>query len=120
MRDPSKLEVVPAAEDLAVLVYRATKGFPADERFGLTAQIRKSAVSIGSNIVEGCHRQGNKAFVAFLYQALGSAGELEFQLRLASRLGFGSGDDLATVRDQANMVKRMLIKLIAYLRGKND
>ena len=115
MRDPTKLDVIPAAEDLAVNVYRATTSFPRDERFGLTAQIRRSAVSIGSNVVEGCNRKGNRAFVAFLYQALGSAGELEFQLRLASRLEFGDGGQLAAVRDEANKVKRMLINLVRSL-----
>src|SRR6476646_1795988 len=120
MRDPSKLDVVPESEELAVLVYRATREFPRDERFGLTAQIRRSAVSVGSNVVEGCHRQGNRAFLAFLHQALGSAGELEFQLRLAVRLEFGHKDELLATLDLANKVKRMLIKLIASLRTRGN
>ena len=62
MRDPQKLNVVPAARQLAVAVYQATRDFPRGERFGLTSQIRRSAISIGSSIVEGCHRQGNRAF----------------------------------------------------------
>ena len=120
MRDPQKLNVVPAAAELAVAVYRATANFPREERFGLTAQIRRSAISIGSNIVEGCHRQGNRAFLAFLHQALGSAAELEFQLRIALELGFADALALDSVRDLANKVKRMLIKLIASLRTKGD
>jgi four helix bundle protein len=117
MRDTSKLDVIPVSEDLAVAVYRATQNFPREERFGLTSQIRRSAVSIGSNIVEGCHRQGNRAFLSFLHQALGSAAELEFQLRLAARLGFGRQDDLDAVRDHANRMTRMLINLITALRS---
>jgi len=120
MRDPQKLNVVPAAAELAVAVYRATGDFPREERFGLTAQIRRSAISIGSNIVEGCHRQGNRAFLSFLHQALGSAAELEFQLRIALELGFADVHALESVRDLANKVKRMLIKLIASLRTKGN
>jgi four helix bundle protein len=116
MRDPAKLDVVPASEDLALAVYNATQSFPRDERFGLTAQLRRSAVSVGSNVVEGCHRQGPRAFTAFLFQALGSAGELEFQLRLAGRLGFGDKEALKATLDQANRVKRMLIKLLVAVR----
>ena len=116
MRDPAKLDVVPESEELALLVYRVTREFPRDERFGLTSQIRRSAVSIGSNIVEGCQRQGNRAFVAFLHQALGSAAELEFQLRLAVKLDFGRVDAVLETLEKANKVKRMLIKLIAALR----
>ena len=120
MRDPQKLAVVPAATELAVAVYRATSKFPRDERFSLTAQIRRSAISVGSNIVEGCHRQGNRAFLAFLHQALGSAAELEFQLGLAVELEFADAQALDSVRDLANKVKRMLINLIASLRTKGN
>jgi four helix bundle protein len=119
-RDPHKLKVVPAARQLAVAVYRSTRAFPREERFGLTAQIRRSAISIGSNIVEGCHRQGNRAFLAFLYQALGSAAELEFQLGIAVELQFAEASALDAVQDLANKVKRMLINLIASLRTKGD
>ena len=118
MRDPTKLAVVPESEKLAVLIYQSTRAFPKDERFGLIAQLRRAAVSIGSNIVEGCNRRGDKAFVAFLYQALGSAGELEFQLRLSLRLGFGTKTGLAATLDQANKVKRMLINLNASLEDQ--
>src|SRR5689334_12746461 len=115
MRNPEKLDVVPESEELAVQVYRATREFPRDERFGLTAQIRRAAVSVGSNIIEGCHRQGNRAFLAFLHQALGSAAELEFQLLLATRLEFGNPDEVRFALDRANKVKRMIAKLIAGL-----
>src|SRR6478736_3087208 len=111
MRDPARLAVMPESEELALMVYGATREFPKEERFGLTAQLRRAAVSVGSNIVEGCNRQGNRAFVAFLYQALGSAGELEFQLRLALRLNFGREQDVNATLERANKVKRMLIKL---------
>ena len=120
MRNPDKLRVTPEAESLAVAVYLATKRFPKEERFGLTAQIRRAVVSIGSNIFEESHRQGDRAFVAFLHQALGSAAELQFQLRLARRLGFGYADELATLLDRADRSRRIIIRLILALRKKGD
>jgi four helix bundle protein len=111
---------MPESEELAVMVYAATRSFPRDERFGLTSQTRRAAVSVGSNVVEGCNRQGNKAFLPFLHHALGSAGELEFQLKLALRLGFGDRSEVEAVIDQANKVKRMLIRLIGSLRTRAE
>jgi four helix bundle protein len=120
MRNPAKLRLIPAAEDLAVDTYAVTAAFPASERFGLTAQIRRAAVSVGSNVVEGCHRQGNRAFLAFLHQALGSAAEMQFQLRIAIRLGFGNAKALLALIDKANHVQRMTVRLIVALREKGD
>ena len=120
MRDPAKLRLVPAAEDLAVDTYLVTAAFPSTERFGLTAQIRRAAVSVGSNVVEGSQRQGNRAFVAYLHQALGSAAEMQFQLRIAVRLRFGDPEAIRVLLDQANHVQRMLARLIVTLREKGD
>jgi four helix bundle protein len=63
MRNPADLRVLGEARELAIETYLSTARFPGAERFGLTAQMRRAAVSIGSNIVEGCHRAGNRAFV---------------------------------------------------------
>jgi four helix bundle protein len=120
MRNPTKLRRIPAAEDLAVETYSVTAAFPASERFGLTAQIRRAAVSVGSNVVEGSQRQGNRALLAYLHQALGSAAEMQFQLRVASRLEFGDRDHVETLIDQANHVQRMTARLIIALRAKGD
>ncbi len=118
MRDPNKIKVVDESEALVVVTYALTKGFPRDERFGLVSQMRRSAISVGSNIVEGCHRHGNKAFLAFLHQAVGSAAELEFQIRIARRLGFGDADRLEKAHLQTVHVKAMLINLIVALRRR--
>ena len=72
---------------LAKQVYAMTRAFPGDERFGLTAQMRRAAVSVPSNIAEGQARRGRKEFVQFLSHAEGSLAELDTQLRLAVELG---------------------------------
>ena len=84
MQNPMNLQVTALARTLAGEVYCATAGFPERERFGLTVHMRRSAVSIGSNISEGCGRGGDREFVQFLHVALGSATELEFQALVAT------------------------------------
>src|SRR5690349_1369217 len=86
MQSIRKLRVHHAAEDLAVLVYRASRFLPVEERFGLAQQLRRAAVSVGSNIAEGAARGSNAELSRFLYIALGSATEIEFQLGLAVKL----------------------------------
>jgi len=86
-RDPKKLRVFQISDDLVLQVYRLTSGFPAEERFGLRSQLRRAAVSVPANLVEGCTRPGAPAFRAFLDIALGSASETRYLLDLATRLG---------------------------------
>jgi four helix bundle protein len=119
MRNPERLQVTREARALAVSVYRLSARFPADERFGLTAQMRRAAVSIGSNIAEGCGRRGRKELLQFLYVASGSAGELAFQLTLAAELAFGRADERETAADRVDHVQRMLNRLTAQL-GKDE
>lgn len=73
--------------DLVEYIYRLTKAFPADERFGLTSQLRRSAVSLPSNIAEGAGRRGKKEFIQFLYIGLGSLNEMETQIEISRRSG---------------------------------
>ena len=120
MRDPTKLRIVAVAETVAVATYEATADFPREERFGLTSQMRRAVVSIGSNIVEGCHRQGNRAFIPFLHHALGSAAELQFQIRLALRLRFGDTTELETLNTTLTELKVMMTRLIVSLRRRGD
>ena len=116
MRNPAKLRVLAEARELALETYATTARFPNAERFGLTAQMRRAAVSVGSNIVEGCHRAGNRAFLMFLHNALGSAAELQYQVELALQLGFGNRAELESLHARATDCKKMLSRLITKLR----
>src|SRR4051812_13816622 len=84
MQSASRLRVLGEAEELALQVYHLTSTFPAEERYGFSQQMRRAAISIGSNIAEGCGRDGPREFARFLGIALGSATELAFQLRIAT------------------------------------
>ena len=116
MRNPNKLAVADQAMALAVAVYRLTSDFPTNERFGLVAQMRRAAVSVGSNISEGCGRSGNRDFLRFLQIARGSTTELAFQLALSAKLGFGGPTDYIIVAEQLDHVQRMLNRLAASVR----
>jgi four helix bundle protein len=118
MRDPKKLLVLQQSRALAGAIYRLTAAFPSSERFGLTAQMRRSAVAIGSNIAEGCGRQGNREFLHSLYLARGDASELGFQADLAEDLGFVEPDATKAVLDSIDQVQRMLNRLSTSVRTR--
>jgi four helix bundle protein len=116
MQNTSNLKVSGFARRLASEVYNATAAFPASERFGLSAQMRRAAVSIGSNIAEGCGRHGDRTLVSFLQIAMGSASELEFQVELAIDLRLLVATDGERLLLETRRVKRMLAALLASLR----
>lgn len=118
MQNPEDLRVTENARELAIQIYRATSRFSASERFGLTSQMRRAAVSISSNIAEGCGRSGVRELIHFLHVSLGSASELESQLRLAVRLGFLTGSEAAPLLSQTCDLKKMLACLIKSLRKR--
>ena len=88
MRDHNKLQAFQLADESTLLIYRLTKGFPKEELYGLTSQMRRAAVSIPSNIVEGCSRETEAEYLRYLEIAFGSLRELHCQLSLAKRLGY--------------------------------
>ena len=118
MQDTKNLIVAEHARRLAVAVYRLTREFPPEERFGLSQQMRRASVSIGSNIAEGCGRRSNRELLNYLYIAFASSSELEFQLQLAADLEFGTAPDRERSRAQLQSVRRMLNRLTAYLRAR--
>jgi four helix bundle protein len=105
------------AHSLTLDVYRSTTGFPKEEMYGLTSQMRRSSASIGANIAEGCCRNGDKDFGRFLQIAVGSAEELEYHLLLAHDLKLLNTAAYERLQDEATEVKRMLASLIQKLRA---
>jgi four helix bundle protein len=106
--------------ELALSVYRLTAQFPDVERFGLTNQMRRAAVSISSNIAEGVGRATNGEFLQFLGIARGSNFELESQCVIARGLGFGKQQDLQEAEKLSNEVGRLLSLLIKSLHAKKE
>ena len=117
MRDFRDLKVWEKAHRLALAVYKATNSFPVDEKYGLTNQIRRSSVSIPSNIAEGCGRSGEAELARFLLIGMGSASELEYQILLAHDLTFLSEQDHAKLNGKITEIKRMLTSLIQKLKA---
>ena len=98
-------------------VYKITEDFPKSENYGLTSQIRRSVISIPSNIAEGSARQGNKEFIQFLYISLGSLAELETQLLLAIDLNYLKEDE--NLFKKLERIRMMLLGLIRSIKRRN-
>ncbi len=115
MRDHRKLDVFVLADRLTLKVYEVTRRFPDDERFGLTSQIRRAAVSVGANIVEGAARMSDADFARMLAISYSSACELEYELSLAARLGYLAPvhrDDLEELSSRTCRALRGLINRV--------
>jgi four helix bundle protein len=115
MRDFRELQVWRKAHAFALEVYRSSGKFPSHERFGLTAQLRRAAVSVASNIAEGCGRTGERELARYLSIAAGSASEAEYQLLLAGDLSYLNDARHRSLDSQVNEVKRMLNSFIQRL-----
>jgi four helix bundle protein len=116
MQDFKGLSVWAKAHDLALEIYRDTGTFPRTERFLLAEQMRRAAVSIVSNIAEGCGRGSDLDYARYLQCAMGSASELESQLLLARDLDYLPTDAASSLAARVEEVKRMLVGLMRYLR----
>ena len=108
MRNFNTLKVWQKAHELVLDVYRHTQCFPSEERFGLTAQLRRSAASIPANIAEGCGRHTDREFAHFLNIAAGSASETEYHLLLALDLGFLEQAPHAALTGLVREIRKML------------
>lgn len=115
LRSYRELTAWQKAYALSIAVYRATRGFPAAERYGLSAQLRRAAVSIPSNIAEGYGRKTRGEYLQFLAIARGSVYELQTQLLLSTDLGFLAEPDAAALPALATDVERILQALISSL-----
>jgi four helix bundle protein len=107
MRPHEKLKLWIRAVDFVVRIYELTNSFPKEEKFGLTSQIRRAAVSVPANIAEGAARQSHKEFVHFLSNVQGSASELSTELLIARRLGYLSQLDYQEGNDELDNIGRM-------------
>ena len=117
MQDFRNLKVWRKAHSLTLDVYRVSKSFPREEMYGLTSQMRRASVSIGSNVAEGACRRGDVDFARFLQIATGSAAELEYHLPLSRDLALLDEVDYKRLSDEAVEVKRMLAALMQKLRA---
>ena len=115
MKNFRDLQVWDKAHKLTLEAYKVTQGFPREELYGLTSQIRRSSASIGANIAEGCGRRGNGDFHRFLQNAMGSASELEYHILLAHDLGILPPPKFKDLNTNIVEVKRMLSALIRKL-----
>ena len=116
MRDHTKLRAFDLADELAVLVYKVTSRFPKSEMYGLTSQMRRAAVSVPSNIVEGCARESHIEYLRFLEIAFGSLRELDYQFSLAKRLGYMKNMATAHFESKMEEAQKVLGALIRSLR----
>ena len=116
MRDHTEPRAFELADEFAVLLYRVTAKFPKEELYGLTSQMRRAAISIPSNIVEGCARDSRADYLRYLYIAFGSLRELHYQLDLSKRLGFLSDEDASQIEPKIIETEKVLNGLIRALR----
>jgi len=113
--DHKKLEAWKQAMLLVEQVYKTTTGFPAQETYGLSSQMRRAAVSVPSNLSEGAARNGSREYINFLGISLGSLAELETQVIIASRLGYA---DTVGLLNTINEVRALLVGLRNHLQSK--
>jgi len=119
LRNYKDLKVWQKAYQLSLTIYKITKDFSSEEKYSLTSQLRRAAVSIPSNIAEGYGRKTIPDYVRGLYVAYGSNCELETQILLSGDLGYIKGKDMGKLQADIVEVERMLKALIKSLENKN-
>lgn len=118
MKTYKELDVWQKAVDLAVEIYRVTEGFPREEKFGLTGQVRRAAASVPANIAEGWGRGSTKEYTQFLFVARGSLLEVETHLVIAQRLQYLKQSQMVGLEAETTSIGRMLNGLIHALRAR--
>ncbi|MDB5261397.1 MAG: hypothetical protein JWQ14_678 [Adhaeribacter sp.] len=114
------LDVWTKSRSLANKIYEITKSFPKEEIFGLTSQMRRAAVSVPSNIAEGCGRQYSKDAIQFFFVARGSLYELETQLYIASDQRYVLPDEAAKCLEEVINCKQLINGFISYYKSLNS
>ncbi len=113
MHSHKDLDVWKRSMELVTNIYRLTRDFPHEELYGLSSQIRRSAISIPSNIAEGAARNSSKEYKQFLYISLGSVSEIETQILIAEKLGFLKAEH--SLMEDVSAIRKMLTGLISYV-----
>ena len=116
MQDFRKLQVWKISHDLTLKIYELTSGFPREEIYGLTNQVRRACASIPTNIAEGCGRESSADFARFLQIAMGSASETEYLILLARDLKYVNAGQYVELVDAIVSVKKMLTALLRKIR----
>ncbi len=119
MQNFHNLRVWQKSHSLTLEIYSHSKTFPREEIYALTCQMRRAAASVGMNIAEGCCRRGSAEMARFLQIAMGSAGELEYQLLLARDLNYLKNLEYESLAAQTVEVKRMLTSLMQKVKVVN-
>jgi four helix bundle protein len=120
MQDFRDLKVWEKSHQFVLSVYGATSSFPRDEMYGLTSQLRRAAVSVPTNIAEGCGRGSDIDFARFLQIAMGSACETEYLLLLSRDLKYLAQERYQAFASSVTEIKRMLSALLQTVRLKAD
>jgi four helix bundle protein len=113
-----KLDVWKVSDDLAYRVYQVTKKFPKEEIYGLTSQVRRAALSVPTNIVEGYSRKGDKELSRFINISLGSLAETKYLLYFSHRLGYLKDEDYDDLRDSYDKLGKLLWRFYEAVSGK--
>jgi len=119
-RDHTKLRFFAPADDLSLRVYQLTEALPVAERYGLQSQLRRAAVSVVTNIVEGACRRSDRAYSHFLEISLGSASETRYLLTLAVRLGFLSANKVDPLVEQYSTVIKSIQSLLTTIAATEN
>jgi four helix bundle protein len=120
LRTHRDLDVWKLSIDWVEAVYRCSASWPSDERFGLTSQVRRAAVSVAANIAEGAGRKGTGEFIQFIGVARGSLAEVETRLLIAHRLGYLTADQFQPVLADLERIARMLSALSTRLKQRQQ
>ncbi|MEK6864292.1 MAG: four helix bundle protein [Nanoarchaeota archaeon] len=118
-QDHTQLEVYNRAYAFALEVYKATAGFPKEEQFGITSQLRRAASSIGANISEGCGRKTDKDFANFLHISMGSIKECEHFLKLSKDLSYIDNNSFTYLSLELESIGKMMTKFIQKIKARS-
>ncbi len=118
MKSHKDLDAWKQGIELVETIYKTTEQFPSEEKYGLSNQLRRAAVSVPSNVAEGAARYSKKEFTQFLYVALGSVSEVETQIIIAKKLHYVA--DVEELERQIERVRKLLLGLVYYLKRRKS